>query len=131
MGLTTIREVAEWCEDVREDLGDPSRAVCQLFFRWVTDPRAYRRDDLVCGLENGIVFLRIGPFAIVPVPIVCGEPLVDPAGDVVSFGATLISFGLWKVEPSLNIPGLIHAFVALHGVESPAPWERRIILVSA
>jgi hypothetical protein len=31
--------------------------------------------------------------------------------------------GVWALNPSLNIPGVIHVFVLLYGVPNPAPWE--------
>ncbi len=31
--------------------------------------------------------------------------------------------GVWKLAPSLTVPGLLHAFVTIVHVSDPAPWE--------
>ncbi len=33
---------------------------------------------------------------------------------------------VWKVAPSLTVPGMLHAYLTLVGVPSPAPWESTI-----
>ena len=131
VALTTIGEVAEWREGVTNELGDPSLAVCQLFFRWVAAPRARRNDDLVCGLEDRVVLLRFGASTFIYLPVDSESPRLRSHGSVASFGAKRIAPGLWSLFPSLNIPGGIHAFIALHGVPDPAPWDHLILLVSA
>jgi hypothetical protein len=44
-----------------------------------------------------------------------------------AFGIIEIVPGLWHLTPSLNLPGVLHMFVVVYDVPSPAPWERRII----
>lgn len=38
--------------------------------------------------------------------------------------------GIWCLSPSLNVPGLVHAFVVLYGVPDPAPFDKRILVVT-
>jgi hypothetical protein len=128
MGLKTIEDVADWCEGVHEELGDPALAVCQLFFRWIDVPRLYAGNDLVCGLEDGSVILRLARGGFVALPVESGDAVMDLSGQVKSFGAIEICPGVWSVEPSLNVPGLFHAFIALYGVPAPAPWEQLIVI---
>jgi hypothetical protein len=65
----------------------------------------------------------------IALPVVKGECELDMIGIVKNFGATEISTGVWALAPSLNLPGCIHGFIVLYDVPSPAPWERRIVLI--
>lgn len=31
--------------------------------------------------------------------------------------------GVWKLAPSVTVPGMLHAFITIVGVPDPAPWE--------
>lgn len=33
--------------------------------------------------------------------------------------------GVWKLAPSVTVPGMLHAFITIVGVPDPAPWETR------
>ena len=56
---------------------------------------------------------------------------MSPLGDeLVEFGVDRIAPGLWVLNPSLNIPGVLHAFIALYDVPNPAPWEGGLILLT-
>ena len=130
--MKTLAEVAEWHEGAEERLEwdllarDP---VCQLFFRWVDDLGLYRGKELACsthGKDIALLFARPYPLAL---PLSAGEPRLSEQGEVEMFGAEKIASGMWALSPSLNMPGIIHAFVVLDGVPDPAPWERMIVWV--
>lgn len=135
--MRTFSEVLAWCDGAAEAYGDPAAPVCQLFVRWCDDLERYvarlegaADGELACGLAGGRPTLVLGPaFHLLPLPIQKGAPELE-GGDLVMFGAKLITRGVWALAPSLNVPGLIHGFVILYDVPEPAPWERRIVLPS-
>lgn len=128
--MKTAAEVSAWCAGAQSEFGDPSLPVCQLFFRWQANPMVPRGDDeLVCGLDaDGELVLLLGPeFQPFPTPIETDEEQLEQQVGF-AFGAQRITAGVWALNPSLNAEGAIHAFIVLHGVPDPAPWERRIVL---
>lgn len=132
--MKTFSEVAEWCAGAAEELGDPAEAVCQVFARWCDDLYAYHGDDISCGwTADGELALRLfGPDSPpLPLRVETGEYQVDADGRLVSFGAVQITAGVWEITPSLNAEGLIHAFLVLYDVPTPAPWEKRIVPAGA
>lgn len=130
--MKTFADVAAWCAGAAEQFDDPSKPVCQLFFHWEKDlgpSIRVRGGDLVGGMYDGALVLLLGPaFPPIQIPVNAGEPQITPEGDLDSYGIEQITESVWALAPSLNVPGLIHAFVVLHDVPSPAPWERRIII---
>jgi len=128
--MKTFAEVAEWCAGAAEEFGDPSVPVCQLFFRWQENLEIPRGDDeLVCGMADGELVLLLGPeFRPFLMTVELGDMRLDEQGGLQAFGAYLVTTGVWALRPSLNAEGAIHAFVVLHGVPDPAPWDRRIVL---
>ncbi len=133
--LTRISQVLEWQRGAAIEFGDPSEPVCQLFFRWIERPHEFNGDELVCGITDGRLFLGL-PDSIL-LPVVTGNPTwrdyvpaVD-GGRIESFGLQRIAPGVWSLMPSLNMHGLLHAFVVLFGVPDSEPWDRRIVLVES
>jgi hypothetical protein len=124
--MKTCAQLVAWIEGATAELGDPAEAVGQAFFRWAENWRT-SGEDLVIGREGQETMLVLGAGAAIPFPIKAGEPEISDEG-IVAFGAEEITPGVWAVTPSLNVPGLVHVFVVLYGVPSPAPWERRIIV---
>jgi hypothetical protein len=88
--------------------------------------------SLICTPTREGCALWISPAHPIPIPIVLGREVTDDAGDLVKFGSERVIPGVWALNPSLNVPGLIHAFVVLYDVPDPAPWEveKRIVVVS-
>ena len=125
--MRTCAEVLQWCAGAAEELGDPSAAVCQLFVRWVDDLVSFEGEELVCGMDAGDIVLWLGPGLLFPLSLQTGGPQIED-DELKSFGAELITPGVWALEPSLNVPATIHGFLVLYGVPDPAPWERRIVL---
>lgn len=129
--MKTLSEVARWRRTAAERFGDPSIPTCQLFLRHVTHHSQFDGEDLVFTVDQGELFLKLErdgswfPIAISPV-----GAEVDAEGDLVAFGMEQIESGLWLLRPSLNVPGLIHAFITLYRVPDPAPWEQLIVLAS-
>ena len=124
--MKTFAELREWCQGAELEFGDPSEPVCQIFARFTQ----VRHDkEITCAsqppselllhlVEKGPIVIRLSTTAF------CLG--LDDA--VETFQAREISSGLWSLSPSLNLPGILHAFVILYDVPSPAPWERLIIL---
>ncbi len=127
--MKTFREVAAWFDGACRQFEDPSIPICQLFFRWhATLEGNAPSEELACGLLGDEVTLLLGPgFPMLPMPIEIGAPKIE-ADELLAYGATKVTDGVWALSPSLNAEGLIHAFVVIHNVPDPAPWERRIVL---
>lgn len=132
--MRTFADLAQWCEGAAEELGDPAQACCLSFFRWQADLANYHGEDLACGIIDGEFMLLLAvKQGRVPLPIRLGEAEVTRQGphiELVTYGAELVTQGVWAVDPSLNIEGMVHTFVVLYDVPDPAPWgvERRILL---
>ena len=47
-----------------------------------------------------------------------------PDGSMKCYAMRQIGPHTWKIDPSVNIPGLIHAFVVLCNVPEPPPWGK-------
>lgn len=129
--MKKFSDVVAWCVGAAEQYADPAEPVCQLFFRWQEDvltPDSIGGEDLVCGWHDGKLVLMMGPsFPPLPVDVASGGLQLAENGALEAFGASLVTAGVWELVPSLNAPGLLHAFVVLYGVPDPAPWERRIL----
>lgn len=127
--MKTAAYVAHWCIGAEQEFGDASAAVCQLFFRF-QEVAGAPGEDLVCRLDSEHLVIALGPGVDIPLPVQFGPAEIGASGELDSFGLEQIAPGLWALTPSLNIPGVIHAFIVLYGVPDPAPWERRIVVAS-
>lgn len=129
--MRTIAEVNQWCAGAIEEFGDPSIPVCQLFVRYVEPDRVPRRiteaSDLLCFREGSDLVLWLGSELIIPLNV-SRSPEKNDVGELTAFGADSFTHGVWALTPSLNLPGVLHAFVVLYNVPVPAPWERLILL---
>jgi hypothetical protein len=127
--MTTYHEVVDWIAGAAEQFDDPATPVCQLFFRWQDNLRRIEGDHLACGLADGDLALQFVPnFPPLPVPMGLGDYELDANGELLTYGARRITAGVWALSPSLNIEGVIHAFVVLYNVPEPALWDTRIVL---
>lgn len=124
--MKTFSELADWLTGAAEEFGNPSIPVCQLFVRYVANVTDYRGDDLVCSAGLNLWLDRQAP-----IPLAISRngdgPCMNAMGELTAFAARQLVPGVWFLSPSLNIPGVIHAFIVLYDVPDPAPWERRII----
>ena len=127
--MRTFEELAGWCEGAAREGGDPSRYCGQVFVRWVDDlPNTDLDERLAFGFVDGELVLALGPqWPPFPLAIQTGAPEIGEDG-FMRFGAELITPGVWGLSPSFNAVGMVHAFVVLYDVPTPAPWERRIWL---
>jgi len=127
--MKTFTEVADWCIRSAEEFGDPSLPVCQLFARYVADVAGYRGDELVCSAG---LTLWLAPEMPIPLAISRNgaSPCVNALGELTAFAAQQVVPGIWFLTPSLNIPGVIHAFLVLYDVPDPAPWMGRIVIAA-
>lgn len=127
--MRSCEQLEAWCAGAAAQFGDPSAPVCQIFARWKDYPVPRCDDDIACGIQDGEFVIFLGPeFPRIAPRVILGEPLIRRDGGLEAFGAELVAPGVWALDPSLNIEGVIHAFVVLCGVPDPAPWERRILL---
>lgn len=133
--MKTFADVAAWCAGAAHHFGDPSDAVCQIFLRW-QDPLPIIIDDrdpcslAVCAWLNDRLMPILGPgFPELPMEIAAdGNYEVNEYGELTKYAAQRVCPGVWSISPSLNVEGVIHAFLVLYNVPDPAPWERRIVL---
>jgi hypothetical protein len=131
--MNKLADVAEWCDGATEEYGDASVPVCQLFFRWA-EASERATEYLACWLgpkrADGLnTLLLLLPNEVISLPINHGGMLLSKEG-VEAYGVQKIAPGIWSLSPSLNVEYTIHAFVVLHGVPDPAPWERLVLLAS-
>lgn len=56
-------------------------------------------------------------------PVQLGDYEQHRDGSVSRFGMRRLGPGTWLLQPSLNMPGKIHAFVVMCGVPEPPPWD--------
>lgn len=119
--INNCEELAKWCDGAEEEFGDPSIPVCQLFVRWVDTLILYRGTDLVAGMMEGDLFLKLHPHI---------EPLQIPLEQYEFKRATS---GVYAMTPSLNIPGVLHGYVVLFEVPDRAkpPWESLVVLATS
>lgn len=121
--MKTVTELGHWLDGVEAQLGDPSAATGLLFARY--QALKAPSDDVVIRFEDGA--LRLEAEGEIPIAI-------DPDGYVmrgeqlIAFGIEKVCDGVWSLNPSLNIPDVLHVFVVIYDVPTPAPWEKRIIL---
>jgi hypothetical protein len=129
--IASREELYQFVTEAALKMGDPSRAVCQLVVRWGDGGPWLADEDTGLGAgwdpETGALVLLLGDSDPLTVPVSGEEPeMVD--GALVRFQAIPLGGGVWTLNPSLNIPGVLHAFVVLTGVPDPAPWTRLVIL---
>jgi hypothetical protein len=130
--LLTRDELERFLGDVEKATGDPADATCLLFVRW--------RDETVCPPDMvaswdtaaGAVLLEcVDAQSTRVIPLDVSTLAASTSGGALTtFHIRSVSPGVWALAPSLNIPGVIHAYVVLHGVPDPAPWERLVLLAS-
>lgn len=128
--MRTLAELQAWRDKATEILGDPAATCGCAFFRYVRS----RRDpvDLSFSDEGGDLLLDFDVRSLaLRIAISRDGPKMSPLGDeLVEFGVDRIAPGLWVLNPSLNIPGVLHAFIALYDVPNPAPWEGGLIVLA-
>lgn len=126
--MKTLAEVQEWCLGAQEIFGDASEPIGQIFARYVAliPPES---DDILVSWQDGKLALILPMAGWIPQEIDTQGPRGDEETGLEAFGIENICPGLWTLMPSLNIPRLIHVFVHIYDVTTPAPWEQRIIAV--
>ena len=134
--MKTTQELRQWLISAGEEFGDPSAALCQLYLRWREGGFAWDDDDLsFCASPHNrdAIALHLSKTSEMPflVPISPERAGFDKQEHLVVFGLEKIAPTLWQLVPSLNLPGIVHAFVTLYDVPDPAPWERLVVLAGA
>lgn len=123
--MKTIQELQDWVTGVEQAFGNPSAATGLLFARYQALPAP--SEEIVARYVDGELVLIVGELGEIPIAL-------DPSGgyvmrdeQLVAFGTEQVMPGLWHLIPSLNIPEVLHVFMVVYDVPTPAPWERRII----
>lgn len=125
--MKTIAELQEWCAAVEDEFGDAAEAVGLLFarFQQCAPTGTGIEQDVVISWDGEQLVLEL--FGGVPLRLDMNGPRLSLQNDLDAFGVYQVAPGLWHLTPSLNLPGVLHMFVVLYDVPSPAPWERQII----
>jgi hypothetical protein len=131
--MKTLAEVKEWRIGAAQELGDPSAAVALMFARFLPRlPERVYNDEVVAIYKDEALGLSFEHGRFEMLPIDTDGPLYDEELQrLVAFGMRKVRDGLWHLTPSLNMPGVIHAFVCIYDVPIHAPWENRIIVVNS
>ena len=132
--IGTYEELDHFLAAVNERFGDPSAMVCLMYVGWGNKQNAmpaiwseWSDLDRVVLLH----FVGMDGMDSVPLKVSLDEPGLTNEGGLAQFQIRPIAAGVWTISPSLNIPGQLHAFLVIHGVPEPAPWESRIILATS
>lgn len=128
--MKLLSEIQEWQIGAIEQFGDPATPVGQIFAKFVREPSPLRDIALAAWHDNKLHIDFGGGWLPVPVDD-SGPSVTSDTGEIRAFGITKIVPGVWSVFPSLNMPGIIHAFVHIYDAPDPAPWESTIIVVSS
>ena len=127
--IVNLDELTQYLEGARARFGDPAKPVFLLAVNF----------SPITKLQNGDVRAQYNP-AISSLTLDFGGSLltieISPDGAIfekdklLAFHIRKLCSGIWAISPSLNMPGILHAFLVLHNVPEPAPWERMIFLAS-
>ena len=129
--MKTIDELHAWLSGAADVFGDPALTTGQVFARY-RPTGVPGGGDIVARYVTDTLILHLGLGNDLELPLDPDGPQVDEeTGGLTVFGIRQISSGLWTLMPSLNMPGLIHAFVTIYDVPPIAPWESRIIVVKS
>lgn len=130
--LTEPGELATLLQSYMDETGgDPAEVVCQVLVPWHPDITRLRDVRPQYNHRERVLLLDFTHADVVPVPISESCEPVVVNGEIEAYGLRKACAGVWALAPSLLIPGLVHCYMVFHGVPDPAPWESRIILVSA
>lgn len=111
--------------------------VLHMVVRWHPEPQSVKTGDAILGPAVGEKLPGPGPVTRLllnmptdggkrfhlTVPTNLGGPCVGDPEKPTAFGLERIAPGVWVLNPSLLVPGVLHAFVVVVGVPEPAPWE--------
>jgi hypothetical protein len=128
--LTDRYELDEWVDAVASAAGDPAAAVSQLFVRYTERAAEPGEVTALWKQESEVLMVELEPGTVFPVQIDVDGPAIDGFGLLCAFKPKRICAGVWALTPSFNVEGVLHAFLVIHGVPDPAPWERLVILAS-
>ena len=121
-------------------IGGDVMLLCPRFSKNVmTDPREDWLYSFGSDGQGGWTLLfRFRPDEVIPIPICEGDPQgelleVEPGvriwGEMERYGLTKLGSGVWRMDPSLWVPGELHAFLVLCDVPDPAPFAAPLILM--
>jgi hypothetical protein len=127
--MKLLSEVEHWLKGTALEFEDPAEPVCQIFARY-TESKPVVYDEVLARWQSGSILLELQKGFFMPMGVNVEGPQVHPSlGTLEAFGVEKICPGMWEMTPSLNVPGLIHAFVTLYDVPEAPPWESRIVVV--
>ena len=129
--MKTVAEIEEWMAGVAAHFGDPSARTCQIFAQMVKHPVRSGFHLLANWDDQNYLMLNFGSDEWLPLPVDVDGPSAYEDGSIEAYGLKKVCDGVWSITPSLNMPGLIHAFVTIYDVPKPAPWESVIVVVGS
>jgi hypothetical protein len=127
--FVTRDELREFVEEATEQIGDPSQ-ITTLLFVAMSSVESSGCPQAAYDAKNRTLFVELEAGTVWPLEISDDGPLIHSQRGLIAFGMKKVRTGVWAVNPSLDVPGVLHAFVVLHGVPDPAPWERLVLLAS-
>ena len=106
--------------------------VTHLILRWHPEPRSVKTGEGVIGfagaMSNALCSLLLnlpaeaGKRLHLGVATNLGGPCIGDPAKPTAFGLQRVHPGVWVYDPSILVPGILHAFVVVVGVPEPAPW---------
>jgi hypothetical protein len=124
--MKLVSDLQEWLMNAAERFGDPSIPVGQIFARFAYKD-ARESEDIVVVWDGRELRIGVGEGDWLPIPVDVDGPVISEAGELECFGIREVCSGLWQITPSLNVPGVIHAFVIIYDAPIVPPWKSLII----
>jgi hypothetical protein len=118
-------EVREMLARDRAEGRDPANRVLHLVADWMPEGNVaeYHGDGIVAALWGSTLAVSVGgnlfSFAAKPGPALVKDPATMA---MEHWGLERLGPGVWAVQPSVVVPGAIHAYIVLRGVPEPAPF---------
>jgi hypothetical protein len=112
-----------------QEFGDPAAPVFHLFFRWHEGSgQDYAGEDLIASMWGGKFALWLAPQWPVTMPVVVGEAQIRVVRSMAmnTWGSERLGPGVWALSPSLNMPGVVHAYIIVTDVPEPTPWASTV-----
>lgn len=127
--MRTIYELDGWIHAADAEFGDASEPACQIFARWIDPIIDYKGAEIAIGKMDGDFVIRIDTQLFIPLPIDPGTNGHTDREGICIYGIRPVTRDVWYLTPAIRVPRLLHAFVTIHGVPSPPPWDRRAMPV--
>lgn len=115
-------------------VGDPSVATCLLCLSWGETVSSEPAMWATWSNEHRVLLIEFADGEdrrALPIEVSADGSTMDRDGVLQVFHIRKVASGLWALAPSLNIPGVFHGFVVMHGVPEPPPWDQAVIITAS